>query len=77
MTSFTLSIVESWLNADGEYRERKNRVTVEVVGRDSAQVAREAKLGSWVYLEGYIRSENFKGQTLIKVRTLEIIVWED
>lgn len=70
-------MVESWVNADGEQRERKNRITVEVVGRDSERVATEARLGSWVYLEGYIRSENYKGQLLTKVRTLEVTVWEE
>jgi single-stranded DNA-binding protein len=76
ITSFMLAMVESWDNASGETRERKNRVMVEVVGRDSKRVADEAKLGSWVTLEGYIRSELFKGQELVKVRTLVVNVWE-
>ncbi len=67
-------MTESWRNDDGEQRERKNRITVEVVGRDSAYAAK-GKLGSWVTLEGYIRSEQFKGQDLIKVRTFSITIW--
>jgi len=70
-------MVESWLNPDGEARARKNRVLVEVVGRDAEKVAREARLGSWVTIEGYIRSEQFKGQDLTKVRTLSIDIWGD
>lgn len=70
-------MIESWNNAAGERKERKNRVVVEVVGRDAAAVASQAKLGSWVSLEGYIRSEQFKGQELTKVRTLTIDVWEE
>ncbi len=77
LTSFQLAVVESWLNPDGELRSRKNRVLVEVVGKDSERVAQHAKLGSWVTLEGYIRSEQFKGQDLIKVRTLSIDIWEE
>ena len=69
-------MVESWLNGDGDLRERKNRIQIEVVGKDSAKIADIARLGSWVTLEGYIRSEQFKGQELIKVRTLAITVWE-
>jgi single-stranded DNA-binding protein len=69
-------MVEGWFNADGSYRERKNRIAVEVVGKDSAEVAERARLGSWVTLEGYIRSEQFKGQDLTKVRTLKVDVWE-
>jgi hypothetical protein len=69
-------LVESWENASGEYRERKNRVVVEVVGKDSSRIAELAHLGSFVTLEGYIRSELFKGAELMKVRTLSIDVWE-
>lgn len=69
-------MVESWLNGDGSHRERKNRIYIEVVGKDSAEIAAKAKIGSWVTLEGYIRSEQFKGQELTKVRTLAIEVWE-
>jgi single-stranded DNA-binding protein len=69
-------MVESWLNPDGEMRGRKNRIVVEVVGRDAEKIAREAHLGAWVTIEGYIRSEQFKGQDLIKVRTLSIDIWE-
>lgn len=76
LTSFQLSVIESWRNAEQEYRERKNQITVEVVGRDSAYVAKAAKLGSWVTLEGYIRSEQSKGQDLVKVRTFTVTVWE-
>jgi len=70
-------MVESWVNPDGETRARKNRVLVEVVGRDAERAAAEARLGCWVTIEGYIRSEQFKGQDLIKVRTLSIEIWGD
>lgn len=76
LTAFQLSMVESWLNGDGTHRERRNRVNVEVVGKDSAEVAAKAKIGSWVTLEGYIRSEQFQGRDLTKVRTLAVNVWE-
>lgn len=75
-TTFELSLVESWDNAEGERRERKNRVTIEVVGRDSDMVVEIAKVGAWVTLEGYIRSEIFKGDMHMKVRTLSIALWE-
>lgn len=76
VTSFMLAMVESWENASGETKERKNRVMVEVVGRDSRRVADQVRLGRWVTLEGYIRSETFKGQEFVKVRTLTVSVWE-
>jgi len=77
LTAFQLSMVEGWENASGESKERKNRIAIEVVGKDSARVAAELRIGSWVTLEGYIRSENFKGREFIKVRTLTIDVWHD
>lgn len=76
LTTFQLSMTESWFNSDGEPRDRKNKIPVEVVGRDAAMVAATAKLGSWVTIEGYIRSEQFKGQEILKVRTFTITVWE-
>lgn len=69
-------MVESWTNASGELRERNNYVTVEVVGKDSAKVATEAKIGSWATIEGYLRSEQSKGRDIKKVRTLVINIWE-
>jgi single-stranded DNA-binding protein len=75
-TSFQLVMIESWKNAAGEHRERNNTISVEVVGKDSAKVAREAKLGSWATIEGYIRSEQAKGRDIKKVRTLTIQIWE-
>lgn len=76
LTAFQLTTIESWVNG-GQRKERKNRVQVEVVGRDAERVHGEARFGSWVTLEGYLRSETFKGQDLIKVRTFKIEVWED
>ena len=75
-TSFQLVMIESWKNVTGEHRERNNTISVEVVGKDSAKVAREARLGSWATIEGYIRSEQVKGRDIKKVRTLTIQVWE-
>lgn len=77
ITTFELSMVESWVDGDtGETKERHNRIMVEVLGRDAQRVAKEARLGAWVSLEGYLRSEVFKGENVIKVRTLSIKIWE-
>lgn len=69
-------MIESWVNAQGEHRERKNTITVEVVGKYSAKIATEAKLGLWATIEGYIRSEQLKGRDLKKIRTLSIQIWK-
>lgn len=75
VTSFQLVVVESWVNGQGEYRDRKNRITVDVVGRDAERIASSAKRGMWASIEGYYRSEIFKGQEVMKIRTLDIEVW--
>ena len=77
ITSFSLDVVESWTNDRLEDKSRTNRVPVEVVGKDAERVAHEARLGRWVTLEGYIRTEQSKGETVLKVRTLSIAVWEE
>lgn len=77
VASFALSCVESWRNDDGLVRERKNVVAIEVLGRDAEHVAVTVRIGSWVTLEGYIRTEELKGQHAVKVRTLSITVWEE
>lgn len=76
VTSFLLSMVESWENASGATKERRNRILIEVVGRDAASVAETTRVGYWASIEGYIRSELFKGQELVKVRTFRITTWE-
>jgi single-stranded DNA-binding protein len=76
LAAFQFAMVESWTNDDGEQRDRKNRITVEVVGRDAGYVAATAKVGTWATIEGYLRSEQFKGQDLIKIRTFSIHLWE-
>lgn len=77
LATFQLAMIESWQAVDGETKTRKNRITVEVVGKDCNRVMAEAKLGSRATIEGYIRSELWKGQHIIKVRTLTIYIWED
>ena len=77
VTAFQLSTVETWKTGEGVTKERKNRVQVEVVGRDAQKVYDKIRLGSWASIEGYVRSEQFKGQDLMKVRTLSIEVWEE
>lgn len=76
LTYFQLAMRESWTNASGRQCSRNNRITVEVLGRDSSDVVDKARVGSWVTLEGYIRSEEYQGQTIMKIRTLNIRIWE-
>jgi len=74
ITSFSLLTVESWLNDEGQPREHRNFVTVEVVGRDAERISK-TPLNSYVTVEGYIRSDEIKGVHAVRVRTLTISVW--
>lgn len=70
-------MVESWQTPEGTSKSRKNRVPIEVVGKDCNRVMKEARMGSFATIEGYFRSEAVKGQYMYKVRTLTIDIWED
>lgn len=69
-------MTESWVNDTGKTVERKNRIMIEVVGRDAEMAHREIKMGSFVTLEGFFRSDNAKGKVWTKVRTLSIDIWD-
>jgi single stranded DNA-binding protein len=77
VTAFQLSTVESWTTGTGETKERKNRIQVEIVGRDAEEAFEKIRLGSWVFIDGYIRSEVYKGQNLTKMRVFSYEVWEE
>jgi single-stranded DNA-binding protein len=76
-TAFTIAMTESWRDDAGAIKQRQNTVIVEVIGRDAESVAARARVGSIVTLEGYLRSDELKGQHVLRVRTLSITVWED
>lgn len=76
VTAFQLSTVESWTDGSGETKERKNRIQVEIVGRDAEEAFEEIRLGTWVFIDGYIRSEVYKGQNLTKMRVFSYKAWE-
>ena len=77
VTSFSLSVVESWVNEENKPRSHTNTFTVEVIGRDAYRVAQEAKLGFWVTLDGYLRSQELKGAHVTVVRTFSINIWAE
>jgi single-stranded DNA-binding protein len=77
VTAFQLSTVESWTSGSGELKERKNRIQVEIVGRDAEKAFEQIRLGTWIFLDGYIRSEVYKGQDLTKMRVFSYEAWEE
>lgn len=77
IATFQLGVVETWRDERGHQKERKNLVPVEVLGTRAEQLMREIRYGSWVTIEGYLRVDQIKGQSTLRVRTYSIEVWSD
>lgn len=72
LTSFTVSVLETWESKDGETRSHRNEIQVEVLGREAEVAYQTLAPGSWVSVDGYMRSEVFKGRQQIKIRVYNI-----
>lgn len=76
-TSFYLSVVESWQDHSGNRKERRSSFQIEVVGRDAQRIFDSVRVGHWVTLDGYLRSEIVRGADVTKVRVYDIEAWEE
>lgn len=72
MTTFEMFTIESWTSRDGEIKTHRNIVTVEVLGRDSQMAFDRLHPGSHVAVDGYIRSAQLGGRTVMTVRVYNI-----
>ncbi len=72
LTFFDVSIVETWTSPSGESKHHRNDIPVEVLGKDAERVYRELKAGMTVDIDGYLRTEIFRGRLAITVRTFFI-----
>lgn len=73
--TFQLCHVESWVDTDGTQKQRRNVIPVETLGRAAEYVLEHATLGVWATVDGYLRSELAKGQTIIRIRAYSITIW--
>ena len=71
MTSFMISVIESWDTPNGP-KTHRNDICVEVLGKEAESVYENLSPGSWVHVDGYLRSEQFRGQTVTRVRVFKI-----
>ena len=69
-TTFRLVTVESWGSPD-QPRYHPNVMTVEVLGLDSGR-AREFKVGDWVMVDGYLRTEVRGPGEDVRIRTFSV-----
>ncbi len=72
LTSFVVSIFEEWESPSGEKRNHRNDVPVEVLGREAEKVCEHLRPGDWVSVDGYLRSETFKGKPQLRIRVFNI-----
>jgi len=72
LTAFTISVTERWASRTGEVREHKNVIPVEVLGKDAEDVHEALSPGDKVFIDGYIRSNQFQGRDVITIRAFRI-----
>ncbi len=69
-TTFRLVTVESWGRPD-DPRYHPNVLTIEVLGKDSAR-ALDFRVGDWVMVDGYLRTEVRGPGEDIRIRTFSV-----
>lgn len=72
LTSFVVSVVETWASPTGERKEHRNDIPVEVLGKEAEAVCAKLSPGDFVSIDGYLRSEQFKGRTQLRIRVFNI-----
>jgi single-stranded DNA-binding protein len=73
LTSFSLSVLETWESRGGETKSHRNDIQIEVLGKEAQAAYDTLSPGKWVSVDGYLRSEQFKGRLQIKVRVFNIV----
>lgn len=77
LTSFTISVLETWIGPNGEEKTHRNDILIDVVGKEAIRAYDTLKPGDVVSVDGYLRSEQFKGRTVISVRVYNINYGEE
>lgn len=72
LTSFTVSVLERWDSPSGEQRCHRNDIAVEVLGKEAEKACDLLSPGDWVSVDGYLRSETFKGKPQLRIRVFNI-----
>ncbi|MHC4647370.1 MAG: single-stranded DNA-binding protein [Planctomycetota bacterium] len=72
LTSFMVSAMETWASRNGESKSHRNDILVEVLGKEAQPAFDGLSPGDWVSVDGYLRSEQFKGRTVLSVRVYNI-----
>lgn len=73
--TFSICHVETWVDPDGVKCQRRNVIPIEALGKAAEYVLEHAQVGLWVSIDGYLRSEQVKGQTIIRIRAYSVTIW--
>ena len=69
---FTLKVKEHWVNRDNELQSRDNLIKCEAIGPKAHWVKANVKVGTKLYIDGYIRVDEINGNTDTRVRIFHI-----
>lgn len=72
VTAFIVSSLETWESPDGEPRSHRNDIPVEILGKDAEDASKIIKPGDKVKIDGYLRSDQYRGRSILKVRGYNI-----
>lgn len=72
LTYFMMSVLETWGSPTGERKQHRNDIPVEVLGKEADAACEKLSPGDWVSVDGYLRSEQFKGKTQLRIRVFNI-----
>ena len=72
LTSFMISVLEKWDSPTGERKQHRNDIPIEVLGKEAEPAFVSLSPGDWVSVDGYLRSEQFKGRTQLRIRVFNI-----
>ena len=72
LTCFSLSTLETWESKCGETKSHRNDILIEILGKEADSAYSNLSPGKWVSVDGYLRTEQFKGKQQTKVRVYNI-----
>ena len=72
LTFFDVSTLETWSSPSGETKSHRSDIPVEVLGKDAEIIYENLRAGMIVDIDGYLRTEIYRGKPVITVRVFSI-----
>lgn len=64
--------METWASKNGKQKSHRNDILVEVLGKEAQSAYEVLVPGEWVNIDGYLRSDQYKGKSILTVRVYNI-----